>query len=81
MSKRAEEAAMSYTGYCRNEAYKHFIKGYEKAEKDLALTWEDIRKICTLSVIVEMGLGREVSDKKHYEEVLKRFNEYKEERK
>ena len=52
-----------------------FQSGYEQAEEDLTLTWEDIRTICTLSVKVEIDLGREISDERHYGEVLKRFNE------
>lgn len=55
-----------------------FIDGYEQAEKDLALTWEDIREICTQSVLVEIDLGRLVSDERHYTEVLNRFNKQKE---
>ena len=54
-----------------------FIKGYEQAEQDLALTWEDVRKLCSLSFVVEVDLGREISDKQHYEEVLRRFIESK----
>ena len=54
-----------------------FIKGYGQAEKDMALTWEDVRKLCSLSFVVEVDLGREISDKQHYEEVLRRFIESK----
>lgn len=55
-----------------------FIDGYEQAEKDLELTWEDVREICTQSVLVEIDLGGLVSDERHYTEVLKRFKERKE---
>ena len=55
-----------------------FIKGYEQAEQDLALTWEDMKRICALSVLVEMELGRKASDEQLYEEVLQRFNSYRE---
>ena len=42
---------------------------------DLAnLTWEDVRELCSLSFAVEVDLGREISDKQHYSEVLRRFN-------
>ena len=54
-----------------------FQQGYEQAEKDLALSWEDVRKLCSLSFVVEVDLGREISDKQHYEEVLRRFIESK----
>ena len=54
-----------------------YINGYIQAKKDLALTWEDVKKICSLSCVVEVALGRKVSDETHYAEVLRRFNEYK----
>ena len=51
-----------------------FIKGYEQAEKDLTLTWEDIRLIdaliCTTASSNKVG-------KELYEEVLQKFNESK----
>ena len=59
-----------------------FINGYEQAEKDLALTWEDIQTID--NIVVDMACntdwplrGQEV----FYTEVLNRFNKSKEERK
>ena len=55
-----------------------YEKGYEQAEKDLELTWEDVREMCKQSVLVEIDLGRLVSDERHYTEVLKRFKERKE---
>ena len=92
MSKRAEEAGLTAypffpgpqidlrdenpTDY--NKIHRRlFIEGYEQAEKDLALTWEDIREICKLSVIVEFKLGTKVTDNIHYSEVLRRFNKQK----
>lgn len=54
-----------------------FIEGYRQAQKDNELTWEDMREICTLSVLVEIDLGRLVSDERHYTEVLNRFNKQK----
>lgn len=62
----AQEAKQSY-----------FIEGYHQAEKDLELTWEDIKEICVQSVLVEVDLGGLVSDERHYTEVLKRFKERK----
>ena len=56
-----------------------FILGYEQAEKDLALTWEDIQTID--NIVVDMAhntdwplRGQEV----FYTEVLNRFNKSKE---
>jgi len=66
--------------YTQDKYYHHrlsFIIGFETAKKDLALSWEDVRKLCSLSFVVEVDLGREISDKQHYEEVLRRFNESK----
>lgn len=72
MSK-AETQACKYTGYCRNQSYKDFLNGYQQAEKDLALTWEDIK-------VIEKLLGFDniiESPKEYYQEVLNRFNKQK----
>ena len=53
----------------------YYEQGYKQAEKDLELGWEDIKEICTQSVLVEIDLGGLVSDERHYTEVLKRFKE------
>ena len=53
MSKAEEKALKVYPikiakreGYDENlRERKGFVKGYHQAEKDLALTWEDIEKI------------------------------------
>jgi len=37
---RAEKRACWHTGYCRNQSYKDFLKGYEQAEKDLG--WHSV---------------------------------------
>ena len=57
-----------------------FRRGYEQAEKDLALTWEDMRKI--ISIDVEMIDDPEahpewMEEQPFYEEMLKRFKEGK----
>lgn len=59
--------------------YQKYLKE-KQTKKDLALTWEDVRVICEM----EMDLWEEVcqgniedSTQPYYEEVLKRFNEYK----
>lgn len=65
-------------------ANQGYVQGYEQAEKDLALTWEDIHKL----VIIEDSLIHELCIKddtipttqSFYEEVLKRFNKSKEEK-
>ena len=59
-----------------------FIEGYQQAEKDLELTWEDIQKIDVLiyAVLDEEKYKRYYTqdrDGDFYEEVLKRFKERK----
>lgn len=57
----------------RRNAYE---KGYHQAEKDLALTWEDIKAIEKL-----LGFDNIIeSPKEFYQEVLKRFKDLKNER-
>ena len=86
MSRAEEKAQAVYPAWRNgigdefnsNSAYYGFIEGYQQAEKDLELTWEDIKEICVQSVLVEVDLGGLVSDERHYTEVLKRFKERKE---
>lgn len=49
---------------------QYFVEGYHQAEKDLALTWEDIKTIDKL-------LNQCVDYSNPYQEVLKRFKERK----
>lgn len=63
----------------RRESY---IKGYHQAEKDLELTWEDVKLLrlafdATDSNIAH-GLDLQPMTKEYYQEVLKRFKEMKE---
>jgi len=50
-----------------------YIKGYRQAEKDLELTWEDIKTIDKL-------LNQCVDYSNPYQEVLKRFNKERKEK-
>lgn len=94
MNKRAEERALE--AYPTQDMYSSlldgsnrlkrevFIKGYSQAEKDLALTWEDMRRI--IHIDEEMMDDPEVhpewkEEQPYYEEVLRRFNKAKEEQK
>ena len=57
-----------------------FIEGYEQAEKDLALTWEDIQLLdhFVLELVREEKERKDWGDgKEFYTEVLKRFKEAK----
>ena len=94
MSKRAEEAAASailpesIISYAKEHAvlsglvYREGVKyGYERAEKDLALTWDDMAKIDAIILDTNnefaVDYSNKISRQNFYEEVLKRFNEHK----
>ena len=53
-----------------------FIEGYHQAEKDLELTWEDVKKI--EAICFKVDIECDLEEKEYYEEVLKRFKERKE---
>ena len=88
---RAEEAALkaypnveqpvwdeSYpkTLFVRHTERNAFIKGYEQAEKDLALTVAQVVKLDNIIMnMVAEGYNDGYKTRPFYEEVLKRFNE------
>ena len=99
MSKRAEEAALkAYPKETRNESgfvidighpqwiRDYYIEGYEQAEKDLALTWQDVSILIT---IYEQGADngdyRRYNDaewmKEYSQDILRKFNEIRKKRK
>lgn len=55
-----------------------YERGYKQAEKDLALTWEDIRKIVTLFSEVSFECFDTKSANEMCEETLTRFKQFKE---
>lgn len=55
--------------YADSHLREGFIDGYQQAEKDLELTWEDIKAIDKL-------LNQCVDYSNPYQEVLKRFKSY-----
>ena len=68
MSKAEQRALEAYPyDYPEREGYR---KGYEQAEKDLALTWEDIRVIDELLTLVYEPNNEEG----YYTRVLEEFN-------
>ena len=86
MSKRAEEAAMKAYPVVMEEHTERdlnkprrlsYIKGYEQAEKDLALTWEDISEIAAWISVCFTNCKEGDTSKEIYEEALRRFNESK----
>ena len=68
-----------------NTAYDAFKAGYQQAEKDLALTWEDVKRIVEIAdslmpyVCVKQGdLEHNFqSEEAYYKEVLKRYRDGK----
>lgn len=61
-----------YLGDANEEKRIGFIEGYLQAEKDLELSWEDIKAIEKL-----LGFDNIIeSPKEFYQEVLKRFKSY-----
>ncbi len=53
--------------------------GYHQAEKDLELTWEDIERIDDISIRLDgTEESKEMSNKEFYQEVLKRFKDFRE---
>ena len=60
-----------------------YIKGYQQAEKNLELTWEDMRELYIIFAEVDTEIELYKTDIKsetigYYEEVLNRFNKQKE---
>jgi len=55
----------------------YFIEGYHQAEKDLALTWEDINKIEIIIKDVYRDYPHGIEVKQFGIEVLNRFNKQK----
>lgn len=85
MSKAEERGykAYPYNGDYRGQGDSNsklreaYIKGYHQAEKDLKLTWEDIKRIYHLVNEVSDDLGVRAMYVNIYQEVLKRFKEIK----
>ena len=61
---------------------KYFIEGYHQAEKDLELTWEDMRELYIIFAEVDTEIELCKTDIKaetigYYQEILKRFKNLK----
>ena len=82
MSKKAEDMYLTcfLDGRARNISVKEaFNMGYSLAEKDNALTWEDLRcihRICADTL--KDTTDEDFLTEKYYKEVLRRFLELKE---
>jgi hypothetical protein len=57
-----------------------YIEGYNQAEKDNELTWEDMREIYCITLNLREYLGASVFGEPLYQEVLKRFNKERKEK-
>ena len=58
----------------------NYIKGYQQAERDLELGWEDMRDIYCIALNLREHLGASVFGEPLYQEVLKRFNKERREK-
>ena len=57
----------------------YFIEGYHQAEKDIELTWRDLKTLDDISDDVYAECDVEMFDEiEYYQEVLKRFKNFKE---
>lgn len=81
--KRAEEAATKAYGGVP-QLRQAFLHGYEQAEKDLALTWKDVKRIVEISDEIINRIDAEniehypILEQAYYEEVLRGFNNTRE---
>lgn len=68
--------------YTANDVWDAFIEGYHEAEKDLELTWEDMRELYIIFTKVDAEIEFCKTDIKaetigYYQEALKRFKSIK----
>jgi len=61
-----------YIGDANVEKQEGFIEGYHQAEKDLALTWKDIKLIWNITDEMD-----NMPEEEFYQEVLNQFNKLK----
>ena len=81
--QRALEAYPAERGHLHDRPFLRdgFIHGYEQAEKDFALTWEDMKEIQRLLDVVwsEQDITAPIDEDTIYKEALKRFNKARKE--
>ena len=87
MSKAEDKAKIAYQFWDISpnnyREYKGFVKGYQQAEKDLALTWEDVKRIVEIADKLCPYTSKDIAEfqenfqteEAYYKEVLRRFNE------
>lgn len=71
-------AMLSIVQFDGHDIQHAFIEGYHQAEKDLALTWEDINRIEIIIKDVYRDYPHGIEVKQFGVEVLNRFNKLKE---
>ena len=79
MSKAEEKSQNRYSTLAEKYA---FMDGYEQAERDLALTLEDMRELYIIFAEVKVDIkldkiGIRAETLEYYQEVLNRFNKEK----
>ena len=75
---REYEDSLDYYHYTSDNPSVAYKAGYEQAEKDLALTLEQVVKLDNIIMnMVAEGYNDGYKTRPFYEEVLKRFNEQK----
>ena len=86
MSKAEEFAYSKYPedkkGILYDLARNSIIQGYHQAEKDLELSWKDVKKIIRIHTDIYLDFfihdnDYKVDTKEYYQEVLRRFKELK----
>jgi hypothetical protein len=77
MSKAEERAKERYWLEPNNietqEKYSAYVEGYQQAEKDLELTWNDVALILNIAEEFNRKNTVPISDEEYFKEVLKRF--------
>lgn len=56
----------------------YYQQGFEEAEKDNELTWEDVKEIYCIALNLREHVGSSVFGQPFYKEVLKLFKDFKE---
>jgi hypothetical protein len=74
MSKAEDRASELHILMWDADFYNGFIKGYDQAEKDLELSWEDMMRIDEIITQV-FKESKTCQMEAIYQEVLKRFKE------
>jgi len=83
MTKAAEHARKAYPNHNQLVQRYCYRQGYHQAEKDLAMTWEDVKQIVEIADKLCPYTSKNIAEfqqefqteEAYYKEVLRRFNE------